>query len=421
MLAIGKAAGVMAGSALEELRSMYADSFPDRFGDALVIVPQRTEAPTTFDTRVLHAAHPYPDASSEYAAAAAEALLDNADTGDVVLVLVSGGASALCAAPVAGIGIDEYAAVVRMLMHAGADIRELNTVRTQIDRLKGGGMGRLAAPARALGLLVSDVVGNPLDIIASGPLTPGTTTAGDALRILHAFELLARVPAAVRNALQKARDVTGRDRTEKRSVDAPIGASSIEELPHVRTQIILDNRTAVDGAAVEARRLGYDARIVVEPLNGSARDAGLRIATDAVARADALHATERPVCVIYGGETTVEVTGTGSGGRNLELVLAAATTLDGDARVTAASVGTDGIDGSSDAAGAVADGDTGAAGMRAGVSAGDALHNNDSHAFFAAAGGLIHTGATGTNVMDVAIALVDSACRLIEMEGRTHT
>ena len=394
----------MAAAALEALRAASSDSQRDRVVAALVIVPHDTEVRGALlsDARVLHAGHPYPDESSEHAAAAAEALLHDADAGDVVFVLLSGGASALCAAPAASLSVGEYADVVRMLMQTGADIRALNTVRTHIDRLKGGRMARLAAPSRVLGLIVSDVVGSPLDVIASGPLTPCTSTPGDALGILTAAGLLPRVPAGVRNALE-----SGRYAADQNSDDVSSDASAAGEFDHVRTEIVLDNRSAIEGAAAEARRLGYDTRCVSEPVTGSARDAGTRIAREAVACADELRPGDRPVCVVYGGETTVQVKGSGRGGRNQELVLAAAITIAGDPRITVASVGTDGIDGSSDAAGAVADGHTVANGSRADTSAVGALENNDSFTFFAQEGGLVRTGPTGTNVMDVQIALID--------------
>lgn len=315
-------------------------------------------------------------------------MLTRAKTGDVVLVLISGGASSLCAAPVAGVSIEDYAATANVLMRAGADIHELNTVRTQIDRLKGGGMARLVSPARAVGLIVSDVPGNPLHIIGSGPLTPPAATPADALGILDRYELLPAVPDGVRHALSSARSVA-------------------HDFSHVMTRIVLDNRVAVEGAAQEARRLGYEPRIDPAPVTGSAREAGNRLARDAIAHAGRMHHADPPACMLYGGETTVVVTGAGTGGRNQELALSAAVALDGHTRITIGSVGTDGIDGPTDAAGAIADGATVQRGTAAGVNARDALDANDSHTFLDAAEALIRTGATGTNVMDVQVVLVD--------------
>lgn len=383
LLAVGKAAGAMAAAAL--------DTLPRAPASALIVVPHADRSWTgraTESLRVLHAAHPLPDASSVDAARQIERQLARATAGDVVLVLISGGASALCAAPVDGIGIDDYRAAVAALMRAGADIHELNAVRTHLDRLKGGGMARIAAPARAIGLIISDVPGNPLDIIASGPLTPSRTMPADALDILDRYQLLPEVPAGVRRALSS-------------------GPGVVHDFAHVTTRIVLDNRAAVEGAADEARRLGYRPHIREEPVTGSARDAGARLAAAAMAHADHMHHAAEPACRLYGGETTVVVTGPGRGGRNQELALSAALVLDGNTSITIGSVGTDGIDGPTDAAGAVTDGTTVLRGTRAGVNARDALHENDSYAFLEAAGALIHTGATGTNVMDVQVVLID--------------
>ena len=385
VLAIGKAAEAMATAALTAL--------PRAPDSALLVVP-RTSVETGVATagrglRVLHAAHPVPDDDSVHAGAQVEDLLRSTADGDVIIVLLSGGASSLCVAPAAGVTIEEYAEVVRSLMLAGADIRELNTVRAHIDRLKGGGMARMIAPARAIGLIVSDVVGNSLDIIASGPLSPCSTTPRDALRVLEKYDLTATVPRSVRSALHAARD------------DTPASFS------HVSTQIVLDNRAARDGAARVAAQLGYDVRVTDVPVTGIAREAGRRIAREALATARGLRAADRPACVLTGGETTVVVSGTGKGGRNQELVLAAAIELAGGARVTVGSIGTDGVDGPTDAAGAVADASTIVTAKDAGFDAVEALRDNDSYSLLDAAGALIRTGATGTNVMDVQVVLID--------------
>ncbi|HSK17722.1 MAG TPA: DUF4147 domain-containing protein [Longimicrobiales bacterium] len=385
VLAIGKAGEAMAAHALAAL--------PRGPLSSLLILPHTSvrtgRAALSSELRVLHAAHPVPDEESVHAGAEVEALLRSADDGDVVIVLLSGGASSLCVAPAAGVTIDEYAAVVRSLMLAGADIRELNTVRAHIDRLKGGGMARMIAPARAIGLIVSDVVGNPLEVIASGPLTPCSTTPHDALRILEKYGVPDAVAQSVRSALHTAREDTG------------------SSFAHVRTEIVLDNSAAREGAAHAAAQLGYDVRVKDEPVTGIARDAGRRIARDALATARTMSVSDPPVCIVSGGETTVVVSGTGSGGRNQELVLAAAIELMRETRVTVGSIGTDGVDGPTDAAGAVADASTSAAAESAGFIAGDALRNNDSYTLLDSAHALIRTGATGTNVMDVQVVLID--------------
>ena len=322
---------------------------------------------------------------SAAAGAAVENLLVQARPDDIVLVLLSGGASALCVAPIDGLDVPTYANIVRVLMDAGADIRELNTVRARIDCLKGGGMARLLAPTRTIGLIMSDVVGNPLDVIASGPLTPTRSSPADAQAILERSGLDSLLPY----------NVTLSPPDERASYD------------HVTTHVMLDNSHARAGAAAEARRLGYTVHVMDEPVTGPARDAGQHLARTAIVTAAAIEAGDGRVCIISGGETTVTVTGTGTGGRNQELALAAAIELNGNSGITIASMGTDGIDGPTDAAGAVADGTLVMRAADAGVDAGASLENNDSHAFFRAAGGLVRTGPTGTNVMDVQVTLID--------------
>ena len=382
VLAIGKAGEAMAAAALAAL--------PREPDSALVIVPNGVEtaggSAVPAQLHMLYAAHPVPDDDSVHAGAQVEDLLRSTADGDVVIVLLSGGASSLCVAPAAGVAIEDYAEVVRSLLLAGADIREINTVRAHIDRLKGGGMARMIAPARAIGLIVSDVVDNPLDVIASGPLTPCSTTPHDALRILEKYGVPA---AAARSALRAAREDTS------------------ASFNHVSTEVVLDNRAARAGAARAATELGYDVRRTDEPITGIAQDAGRRVARGALATARTLSLSDRPLCIVSGGETTVVVGGTGSGGRNQELVLAAAIEMAGETRVTLGSIGTDGVDGPTDAAGAVADGSTIAITRAAGFDAHAALRNNDSYSVLGAAGALIRTGATGTNVMDVQVVLID--------------
>lgn len=389
VLAIGKAARAMSHAAL--------DALPRRHDTALIVVPHATSVDgvdTVAGTRVLFAGHPLPDAASAAAAEQVMALLADAADGDVIVMLISGGASSLCAAPSDPITIRDYAAVVHALLIAGADIRELNTVRAHIDHLKGGGMARRAAPARVLGLIVSDVVGSSLDVVASGPLSPARTSSGDAVDVLERYGLWMDAPDAVRRMLSRTREAV---------------VSDVEPgFVHVTLRIIADNHTAVAGAADAARSLGYDVRIAAEPVTGPAREAGLRLAQAARDVAGSLRPGDRPVCLLSGGETTVVVTGSGLGGRNQELVLAGAIALRGIAGITVASLGTDGVDGPTDAAGAVADGDSAARGERVGIDAALALDNNDSYSFFNRAGGLIMTGPTGTNVMDVQVALVDA-------------
>jgi glycerate 2-kinase len=379
VLAIGKAAPAM----VEPVFGLFGE----RITDSLIVTPAGTHS-----TRpALFGAHPLPDESSVEAGRAVHDMLAAARSGETVLVLLSGGASATAVQPLGGVTVTEYADCVRRLLHAGAPIGDVNTVRRHLDALKGGGMALLAAPAHVLGLVLSDVVGDPLEIIASGPLSPDPTTADDALRVLRQHGVLDDCAPSIRALLDDA----ARTRTT-REVDE-------DAFRNVRVRIIGGNDVAVTGAASAADALGYRVRRATEPVTGLAREAGASLATEALA----LQVKEAlPICIVAGGETTVAVQGSGRGGRNQEIVLAACVALDAARGITVGSIGTDGIDGPTDAAGAIADESTLERAAAHGVDPHLALQQNDSYTFFDATGDLIRTGPTGTNVNDVHVALI---------------
>lgn len=380
MIAAGKAACRMAAAAREALG--------DRIAADVVVVPHGTGC-----AGALHAAHPLPDDDSVRAAHAVARTVESASGDTVILVLLSGGASSLMTLPVAGIDIGDYADCIRRLQRAGADIVELNTVRRHIDRLKGGGLARLAAPRPVLGLILSDVVGDPVDIIASGPLSPHDTTPADALDILRRRGIPDDCAPSVGEALLRAASVA---RSEARSA-------------HARTVLVGGNATALDGAAAAARAFGCTVVAHEAPVTGEAVEAGRRLTEAGLALRRRMKPDDAPACIIAGGETVVTVRGGGSGGRNQELVLAAALALDAAAAdgITIASAGTDGIDGTSDAAGAIADAALVRDARAHGIDARRHLEDNDSDGFFRRAGGRFVTGPTGTNVMDVQLVLVE--------------
>jgi glycerate-2-kinase len=344
---------------------------------------------------VWEAAHPVPDTRGLAGAADALRMARAAGPRDLVLCLLSGGASALWAAPAAGVTLTELGKVTDQLLRAGATIQELNTVRKHLSRIGGGWLARAAAPARLVTLAVSDVVGGALDVIASGPTVPDPTTYADALEVLASHEV--QPPAAVRAHLQ-AGDAEEREETPK-----PLDPAFARASAHV----IAGNRDALQGAAREAERLGYRARIVADDVEGEASSVGEQVGL--LVRNTLAQRPAGPVALLLGGETTVTVRGHGRGGRNQELALALAMEIEGMDGVLAASLGTDGTDGPTDAAGAFADGGTVARGHAAGLDARDALRRNDTHPFLHAARDLIVTGPTGTNVNDVILVLVDPA------------
>jgi glycerate 2-kinase len=395
VIAIGKAACRMTAAAEDVLRA--------RIAARIVIVPFGSTC-----AGALHAAHPVPDASSEAAARALVAAVDATPRDALLLVLLSGGASALAALPAAGIGIRDYAHCVALLQRAGADIGELNTVRKHIDLLKGGRLAQLAAPRTVLGLILSDVVGDPIDVIASGPLAADPTTFLDAIGVLRRRGVWEQCAESIRATL--LRGAAGLDH------ETPKHAAALQ---HVRTSVVGGNALARDGAAAAARRLGYRPLMVNDGLIGEARTAAAWLAACARQWQTVLAPGDVPLCLIAGGETTVTVHGGGRGGRTQELVLAAALALADTANIIIGAAATDGVDGNSDAAGAVADAATIAVARQRGLDPDASLNDNDSYGFFRAAGGLLVTGPTGTNVMDVQIALVQAAAAPERASRRT--
>jgi len=395
-VAVGKAAAGMVRGTLAVAA--------DRVARGIVIVPEETEidAPVRFE--VYRGGHPVPN---EEGVRGAQAILDLAESlgeGDLLLTLLSGGGSSLMTLPPEGISLDAIHQTTDALLRAGADIRQLNTVRKHLDRLKGGRLARAASPARTLALVLSDVVGDRLDAIASGPVSGDPTTYEDALQTLDQLGVADATPNAVHDHLER-----GRVGEMDESPDP--GDPAFER---VETHVIGNNRTAAEAARDEAERLGYDTMILSTMITGEARNVGRVLAGIGV---DILR-TGTPLaphaCVIAGGETTVAVVGNGKGGRNQELTLGAAIALDellgegskgANERVLVASAGTDGIDGPTDAAGAVADGETVTRALQSGFDPARSLADNDAYPLFRTLGDLIETGPTGTNVMDLAVVL----------------
>lgn len=345
---------------------------------------------------VLEASHPLPGRDGVRAAGRVVEVVRAAREEDLVLCLISGGGSALLCLPAEGLGLEDKVATTDLLLRSGATIGEVNAVRKHLSAVKGGQLARVAYPARVVGLVVSDVLGNPLDAIASGPLSPDPTTYEDALQVLQRYGLLNRVPAAVRQRLE--RGASGELPETPKPGDPVFERVS---LLHVVASVV----EAAEGARAEAERLGYRTLILTTWMEGEAREVGRLVA--ALAREEVLRdrPVTKPACLIMGGETTVTVRGEGRGGRNQELALAAALALADLGGVLVATLATDGTDGPTDAAGAFADGSTVGRGRSQGLEAERYLANNDSYTFFDALGDLIRTGPTGTNVNDLVVVL----------------
>lgn len=379
VMAIGKAAPGMAAAWLE--------AAPGWTHELLVLTPHGVPVPDAVAAagEVLRGAHPYPDADGE---ASTRRLLEVAaglGADDLLVVLVSGGGSALMAAAEEGLGLADVRTTTESLLRAGAPITEVNTVRRQLLAAAGGGLGRTAAPATVRTLILSDVLGDPLPDIASGPTVFSTSTPADALAVLDRFSIREAVPAAVVGFLEAA---------GQRAADDGAWAASCS------TRVIGNNRTAVAAAATELEARGYRVRVAGDDLVGEASDRGREIA----AAARAMESTA-PTAVVMGGETTVTVRGHGRGGRNQELALAAAIGIENAGNIVVLAAGTDGIDGASENAGASVDPTTVPRLRRLGFDPNLVLRNNDSGAALEAVGDAFRTGPTGTNVCDVTVVL----------------
>jgi hydroxypyruvate reductase len=336
--------------------------------------------------------HPIPDASGVDGAKRIAQIAGDATDGDLVICLISGGASALLPLPVAGVTLEDKQRLTELLLACGANIHEINSVRKHLSRLKGGQLAKLAYPARILTLILSDVIGDNLDVIGSGPTVPDSSTFADARAVLDKYKLWEQVPGTIVNHLRSAAEET------------PKAGDPVFE--HVQNRIVGSNRLAVNAAAEEARALGYHTLILSTSIQGETRDVARMHAAIARETATSGNPVEPPACIISGGETTVTLRGNGLGGRNQEFALAAAIDIAGSPNITILSAGTDGTDGPTDAAGAVVDGHTVEQAAKLGLSANDYLARNDSYRFFEAAGGLIKTGPTNTNVADVRVMLI---------------
>jgi glycerate-2-kinase len=315
-------------------------------------------------------------------------LLQSLQPHDLCVVLLSGGGSALLPAPVAGISLEDKLAVTRLLMRSGATINELNCVRSHLSDLKGGGLLQQTQAGSIVGLIISDVVGDPLDIIASGPTVASQTTATDALAVLSKFGQ--QVPEAVIASLK------GR-----------AGAVGSSDFSRVRNHIVGSNSKALQACSVAATELGYSVLNLGSDVEGEAKEIGVSLVELAKQIQSGRGPVGAPACILSGGEPIVNLCGNpGRGGRNQEVALAASTALEDTNGIVVLSGGTDGEDGPTDAAGGVVSGETAVAAAGLGLVASDFLKTNDAYNFLSATGSLLRTGPTDTNVMDIRVVLV---------------
>ena len=371
LLAVGKAAPRMTQAALSVLSVPVTDGLViSKYG--------HFEAPIE-GLRCMEAAHPVPDENSVAAAEAALALTEDLRADDTVLFLLSGGGSALFEKPL--IPLEEMQDITNQLLVCGADIVEINTIRKRLSGVKGGKFAYHCAPAKVEAVVLSDVLGDPLDMIASGPVSPDSATRADALRIAEKYAL--RLSEDARRCL---------------------GVETPKTLPNVSAQIVGSVRELCRAAGEACSSMGYEPVFLTDQLDCEARDAGRFLAS--ILRSHA--ADGKKLAFLAGGETIVHLTGKGKGGRNQELALAACEGIRGMKNAAIISVGSDGSDGPTDAAGGYVDGESFDALKAAGLDLSTVLKDNDSYHALKAIGGLIITGPTGTNVNDVCIALLDA-------------
>lgn len=389
LVGFGKASGAMA----EEAEKIIGDYLSDGYINILKGTRQRYHVKKV---KLYEAEHPIPMQNNLKGAEKIVDLINNAGRKDVIIMLISGGGSALLTLPKKNFSLDDIINVTKTVMEAGATINELNSVRKHLSMVKGGNLARYAYPARVYSLVLSDVVGDPLDVIASGPTSPDPTTYNDAYNVLKKYSLIDKVPRKIVEYF-------------KRGIEG-----LVEETPKpgdkifvkTRNIIIGNNSMALKKGVQKARGKGYRARILSSYIEGEARHVGTFLAGIALEINKYNRPFKKPVILFGGGETTVTVKGKGVGGRNQELVLSSGIKILGHDNIIIASVGTDGIDGNSPAAGAIVDGKMMKKALELDIDPRVYLINSDSYNFFNKIGGVILTGPTDTNINDIIVTAI---------------
>ncbi len=389
VIGAGKASAAMAWETEQILGDRIAQG---------VVVTKYDHALPLQRIKLIEAGHPVPDGNSLRAGQDILQVVQQAGEKDIIIALISGGASALLADLPPGVTINEVQQLFRLLLQCGATIEEMNAVRKHLSQIKGGQLSRAAYPATLVAFILSDVIGDPLHVIASGPTVPDPTTFADAYNVLQQYHLLPQIPDAIHQWLKNGRK--GQPPETPKPGDPVFGTTT--------NYLVGTNRLALEAAAAKAKTLGYEPLIITDRLSGEAREKAAAFVQNLFKN---LYRGNGPVCLLMGGETTVSIKGNGKGGRNQEFALAALCTWlkegrDVDTMPIILSAGTDGTDGPTDAAGALIDAAMIDQVKQLQLKPEEALAQNDSYHFFQQAGGLVMTGATQTNVMDVVIALI---------------
>ncbi len=388
LIGAGKATALMA-KALEEL-------LEDCLTEGLILVKHGYAVPLR-KTRVIEAGHPIPDQSGREGTEEIIRLLSACSEKDLAVCAFSGGASALLPAPVPPLNLSQKQSTTQLLLECGAEIGEINSIRKHLSRSKGGGLARAAYPATLISLILSDVVGDRLDVIASGPTVPDASRFADCLGIVERYGLSSRLPGPVWQYLK--------DGAAGLLPETPKDGDHIFD--KVQNVVVGNNRMALLAARDQAEALGFRALLLTSGLEGEAHQVGRMLVALGKEVDFSGHPVAPPACLLAGGETTVTLRSQGKGGRNQELALAAAIALEGLDRISLLSAGTDGTDGPTDAAGAFVDGATCQRARARGLDPADFLSRNDSYHFFESLGDLLITGPTRTNVMDIICLLIE--------------
>ena len=386
---------VGAGKAAAKMARAVEALLGERIAGGIVIVKHGHSIPLK-KLKIVEAGHPIPDPAGIKATEAIIRLLRRTQKNDLILCLVSGGASALLSCPVVGLSLQDKQRTTQALLNCGARIQEVNAIRKHISGIKGGRLAELAYPSTVLSLILSDVIDDSMDNIGSGPTAPDSSTFADCLSIIDRYGVGDMIPLAVTTFLKKG---AAGEIADTPKADNPI-------FQQVQNLLIGNNQLALVAAKEKAQALGYNTLILASSVEGEAR----RVAIDHVVSArdvlSSASAVRPPACIISGGETTVTIRGAGLGGRNQEFALAAALEIDGLNGIVVLSGGTDGTDGPTDAAGGIVDGTTVQRARDQGLNARSYLERNDSYPFLKAVGDLLITGPTLTNVMDLRLILI---------------
>jgi len=384
-----------AGKATASMAKCCEEILGDRIYKGIIVVKYGYKEPLSF-IKIIEAGHPVPDTSGLAGAQKIRESLRDCGESDLVISLISGGGSALLPMPPSDISLAEKQTLTQLLLECGATIKEVNAVRKHISQTKGGRLAQWIYPATLVNLVLSDVVGDDLDVIASGPFVPDTSTFQDVWDIFLKYHLLDRVSETIKDYIQRG--------IEGVVDETPKAESQVFEKVH--NVIIGNNLTALIAASKQAKLLGFNALILSSAIEGEAREVAkihTAIAKEVITSGNPI---APPACIISGGETTVTVKGTGLGGRNLEFCLAISLEIADLTNVVVLSAGTDGTDGPTDAAGAIVDATTYYRAVKQGLNPLAYLKNNDSYHFFEKMGDLLITGPTNTNVMDVRLILI---------------